>query len=108
MLDDTTLKNFMARISTQSFLAFCHSLEGREVRTRAGRSSFTVQVVDGGLEFTLLSRKKVRRETRRRVDVVLDRFEKCGSFTTPDYHDCTVNSSYMLTLIDRYLKSRAA
>lgn len=95
----------MERISTHSFLAFCQSLDGREVRTRAGRSSFVVCVVDGCLEFTLLPRNKVRRETRRRVDVVLDRFEKYGSFTTTDYHDCTVNSSYMLTLIDRYLKN---
>lgn len=97
----------MARISTDSFLAFCQSLEGQEVRTRAGRCRFTVRVVDGGLEFTLLSRK-TRRQTRQYVDGVLDRYDKCGSFTTTDYSDYTVNSSYMLTLIDRYLKSRAA
>lgn len=98
----------MARISTDSFLAFCQSLEGQEVRTRARRSRFTVRVVDGGLEFTPLSRKTLRCQTRQYVDGVLDRFDKCGSFITTDYSDYTVNSSYMLTLIDRYLKSRAA
>jgi hypothetical protein len=102
------MKNIMARISTDSFLAFCHTLEGQEILTRAGRSKFTVCVAGDGVEYTPLSTKKSRSHERKIIESVLDRFEKTGSFITTDYHDLTYNASYTLTLIDRYLKNHAA
>jgi hypothetical protein len=97
----------MARISTDSFLAFCQSLEGQELTTRAGRSKFTVCLAGDGLEYTPLSSKKPRPHERRFIERVLDRFEKTGSFITSDYNGLTVNASYTLTLIDRFLKNSA-
>jgi hypothetical protein len=101
-------ENIMARISTDSFLAFCHSLEGQEILTRAGRSKFTVCLAGDGVEYAPLSTKKPRLHERKIIDSVLDHFEKTGSFITSDYRDLTYNSSYTLTIIDWYLKNHPA
>ena len=76
--------------------------------TRAGRSKFTVCLAGDGVEFTPLSTKKPRLHERKFIERILSRFEKTGSFITSDYQNLTVNASYTLTLIDRYLKSHAA
>ena len=83
-------------------------MEGQEISTRAGRSKFTVCVAGDGVEYVPLSTKKPRLHERKIIDVVLDHFEKTGSFVISDYRDLTYNASYTLALIDRYLKNRAA
>jgi len=93
------------RIASNDFLSFCQSLEGQQIPSRAGRTRFLVRLADNGLVFILPSGAS-RLESLRKVDIVLDRFDQTESFTTTDYLDYTVNVSYMLTLIDLYLKNR--
>lgn len=94
----------MARvlIPIGAFLEFVRSLEGEVIPTRAGGSAFTVRVLEKKLEFTPTSSGTPRGHTFRYVQKVLDQFQETGSWTTTDYR-FTVNASYQLTLIDRYL-----
>lgn len=89
-------------IAIDDFLAFVRTLEGEVIPTLAGRAQFTVRVVDNGLEFTPLSTEISRGHTRAYVQRVLDRFRETGSTSTADYQ-FTVNASYQLALIDRFL-----
>jgi hypothetical protein len=96
----------MKPISIDDFLAFCKSLEGETISTRAGRANFKLRVMDYGLEITTVSTNKSRRQSRKEIADVIDRFHKTHSFITSDYSDITLNASYILTLVDRYLKDR--
>jgi hypothetical protein len=90
-------------IPIDDFISFVHTLEGETIQTLAGRAHFTVRVLDNGLEFTPLSTNHPRGHTRAYVQRVLDRFHETGSLSTADYQ-FTVNASYQLTLIERYLR----
>lgn len=90
-------------ISIDEYMGFVRTLEGEVLPTLAGRAQFTVRVVDNGLEFTPLSTDRPRRHTRAYVQRVLDRFQETGSLSTADYQ-FTVNASYQLALIDRFLQ----
>jgi hypothetical protein len=90
-------------IPIDAFLSFVHSLEGEVIQTSAGRAQFTVRIVETGLEFAPLSTQQPRGHTRAYVQRVLDHFRETGSFSTADYQ-FTVNASYQLALIDRYLR----
>jgi hypothetical protein len=95
----------MSRISTDDFLTFCRSLEGREITTRAGHSKFTVRALGDGLEYTPLSSNEPRKHERRFIERILDRFYKTnGDFITATYLDLTMHASYALTLIGLYLQ----
>ncbi|HLM69655.1 MAG TPA: hypothetical protein VK358_19085 [Longimicrobium sp.] len=90
-------------IPIDEFLSFVRTLEGEVIQTLAGRARFTVRIVDNGLEFTPVSTEQPRAHTRAYVQRVLDRFRETGSLSTTDYQ-FTVNASYQLTLIDRFLR----
>lgn len=89
-------------IAIDDFLSFVRTLEGEVIPTLAGRASFTARVVDTGLEFTPSSTEQPRGHTRAYVQRVLDHYRETGSLRTADYQ-FTVNASYQLTLIARYL-----
>ena len=96
----------MAAIPLDQFVAFVRTLEGEVIQTRgAGRSHFTVRVLDRGLEFTPQSTRTPRGHTFAYTQRVLDQFAETQSWTTTDYR-FTVNASYQLTLIDRFLAAR--
>ena len=96
----------MQRISTESFLKFCKSLEGEVLHTIARRAKFTVKVVDDGLVFIPdSSNKPLSPHKRNYVERVLVDFAKSdGSNKTTHYNGYTVNASYQLALIDKYRK----
>jgi hypothetical protein len=85
------------------FVEFIQTLEGHVLTTRAGRSRFTVRVVDTGLEFTPLSTGTARSHRRAYIQRVIDQFLRTDSWSTSDYR-FTVNASYQLTLIELYLE----
>jgi hypothetical protein len=95
--------NMGVPIPLDDFLSFVRSVEGEVIPTLAGRARFRVRVVDNGLEFTPLSTEQPRGHTRAYVQRVLDRFHATGSLSTADYQ-FTVNASYQLALIDRFLQ----
>lgn len=99
------INQFVPGISVDNFLSFVGSLEEEVLETRAGRSRFTVRVVDKGLEITPLSTRKPREHRRAFVQRVLDRFRETGSWNTSSYQ-FTVNASYQLALIHRFLLHR--
>jgi hypothetical protein len=94
--------NVERSILIEDFLSFVRTLEGEVIPTLAGRAQFRVHIVDNGLEFTPLSTEQPRGHTRAYVQRVLDHFRATGSWSTADYQ-FTVNASYQLALIDRYL-----
>jgi hypothetical protein len=98
----------MSRIDFEAFLKFASSLGGQTIRTRAGNSSFVVEVDGDALVFTPASTRGPRRQRRAVLERVLRQFEQTGSLKTTDYTKLTVNSSYNLTLIDAYLRSSRA
>ncbi len=89
----------------ESFLSFCRSVEGQELPTIGGQGKFLVHLAPGGVEYTLLSNNKHRRQSQANIETVLDRFDKTGSFITTGYLDLTGCVSYILRLIKRYVKS---
>ena len=93
------------QIPTDDFIAFVGSLENQELSTLARRKKFTVKMLDGGLEFTPAKTKVPRRHRRTYDERVLAHFQQTVSLKNKDYK-FTVNQSYMLALIDRYLKAR--
>lgn len=77
----------------------------------ARKRGFTVAVVNGGLEFTVISTGKKRTHTRAYVESFLSRFEglsKTDAFSVQNYQDLTVNASYQAALVDLFLKAQAA
>jgi hypothetical protein len=95
----------MPSIPLPDFLAFAKTQEGQVIPTLAGKSKFTVRVVGDGLEFTPLSTRKPRLHKRSYVERVLRHFHNTGSWANTDYK-FTVNATYQLTLIGRYLDSK--
>jgi hypothetical protein len=97
----------MTTIEIHNFIEWCRNLSGTEITTRSGRSKFIMNVLQNGLEFKPLSSMKPRICTERYVKLILHHFAKTKSFKTSDYRNITANSSYMLTLIDLYMKIKA-
>ena len=97
-----------SRIPLDSFLSFCKSLDGQEVCTIRRRTKFQVKVVGQDLEFTPLATGKSRPHKVKYVIGVLDMFSNGHSFMPSDYKHYTVNASYQLALIQRYIASRGA
>ena len=98
----------MPQISMGGFLKFCESLRGEEVCTIKRRAKFTVEVIDAGLEFIPLATGKPRLHRMPYVKGVLEIFNKNQSFVVRDYNHYTVNASYQLALIQRYITSSCA
>ena len=93
----------MDRISTDSFLTFCRSLQGQQILTLVRRMPFSFRVVDAGLEITSSKNKRLS-HSRKYIDRVLDHFDRTRSFTPSHYTHLTFRASYTLPLIQRYLQ----
>jgi len=94
-------------IDIDSFIEFCKSLVGSTIKTAGGRAKFTLSSAQyNKLCYTVLSTGKTRPHTRRRIEMVLDRYDKTKSFRQVDYLGITVNAPYVLALIRLYCSKR--
>lgn len=104
----------MIEIPLDAFRDFVRTLEGEEIVTIAGGSTFTVELSPQALIFDLQSTGKSRTHSNSFVEGVLKQFARTGSWTTTDYSrkeknpfGPTVNSQYQLPLIKLYLDAQA-
>src|SRR4051812_20341930 len=79
---------------------------GKTLTTRARGTTFAVEVDGRGLIFTPVSSGQGRPETARRIQSVLDEFERTKSFKAGDYQQLSMNASYILALLEAYRNQR--
>jgi hypothetical protein len=91
------------RISIAEFRRLAGVLDGKRLETGRRGRGFTVQVYDGGLEFTPESSGVARRQSWQRIERVLDRYNDVQSFNPGDYQDITHHSSYLIAILRHLL-----
>ena len=94
------------QITAQELTAFAATLAGQELHTRTRHVPFSVRVTRGGLEFRPGSSGKPRTTGSGRLDQVLEEFAMSQSLRPGHYQALTVDASYILTLLARYLQHR--
>ncbi len=90
----------------RDFMRFVRTQDRQTLKTLAREKPFDVRVVRGGLEYTPHSTGKARFQEDRFIQRVAERFVDLKSFQPGDYQDISVNASYVLALIRRYLDER--
>jgi hypothetical protein len=96
----------MAYVHLHDLKAYARSLAGQTLETMTQRKQFTVDVSATGFTFTPASTAKPRTRSDRKVQRVLERYHEQRSLRPMDYQDMTVNASYILTILQRYLDAR--
>lgn len=85
-------------ITIDQFREYVASVNGRELPTIGGRTTFTITPAKSGFAINLKSGKR-RNVSASNVRRVLEIYNKTGSLTTSEYRDVTVNISYLLSII---------
>lgn len=96
----------MPAIEAEDFIQFVRTLEGKELRTKAGRATFTAVALGSRIDVTPLSTGIPRSISRRNVEQVLARYNTTGEEACTGYRALTANSTYLLTLIWEYERAR--
>jgi hypothetical protein len=92
----------MPPISLNELRAYAKTLQGRTLTTAARKKEFAVEVKDNGLIYTPASTRRSRFQHNKHIVPILERFNTTRSFTPSEYHDLTVNASYVLAVISSY------
>lgn len=94
----------MNPLTPDHLLRFASTLKGEELPTAGGRATFTVRVLRRGFEVTPRSTGKARVISLRKIEQILGEYEQSRSGRPGNYTSSTFDASYILTLIDRYLR----
>ncbi len=94
----------MRQVGLTSLRAFAKTLEGRTLPTHVRGCAFRVEVTSTGLIFTPESTGKPRPQQDKHIGRVLQRFRETGSLRQSKYHDLTVNASYLMVIIAKFLQ----
>jgi hypothetical protein len=94
----------MPNVTPTDLLRFASGLEGARLTTTARRAGFEVHVVPAGLEITPESTRKPRLVSRDTVQMVLNEYERTRSTRPGKYQHITFDASYLLALVDRYIR----
>ncbi len=97
----------MEKVTSDEVISFARTLDGQILETNTRRNSFTVSVVEEGLEYTPLSTGKSRMQKRKWIDRVCKQFSEANSLMRRDY-SYTVHGSYLLALIKQFLATKRA
>jgi hypothetical protein len=89
-------------LTVQSLVAFARSVQGEDLVTLQRRRPFKVVVSDSTFEFTPRSSSQARIEHFDRVESILARFSRTGSFQPTNYTNESFNASYVLALIQKW------
>ena len=90
---------------TDRFISFCTQFEGETLVTDARKAPYRLEVVPEGLVFIPASTGKRRLHSKRYIRLVHDRYALTKSFDRRNYSEFTVESSYHLPLLRRYVNS---
>jgi hypothetical protein len=93
-------------VSPAALLAYAKTLEGQGLETIYRRSPFTVEAERDNLVF-INSKGKRRSHGGKFLQRVCDHFAETNSLHPVAYRDMTVNASYTLALIKRYLEAQS-
>lgn len=94
----------MAPLTAESLLSFANDLEGERLNTLSRAAGFTLRVLPTGIEITPGSSGQPRVVSREIVQRVCEEFQRTRSMRPSDYHSMTFDSSYLIAVIDRYIR----
>lgn len=97
----------MQQVSANDIIHFVRSIEGHELKTAAQNKAFTVRLTGDGVEYTPLSTGKPRGHQHKWLARVCDEFSRTNSFKPVDYQHLSVNASYALVVIAKYLQAHS-
>lgn len=105
-LSDTRVptQGFGDDLNAAALLRFARRLEGERLATRARGAVFTLRVLDSGLEVTPESTGRPRVIAPAVIEQVCFEFLQIRSTKPGDYQSITFDASYLLVLIERYLR----
>ena len=92
-------------ISFHELKEYAQSLNRTTLETRARHNKFHFTVDDEAFHYIPESTNKPRSQENKYVDRVLQRFNEIRSLNPKDYIDLTVNASYLLTIIEKYINA---
>lgn len=92
------------KIVPEKLISFVRSKGTLQLRTLKLKRRFTVSATESGLVF-VPSTNKPRVHEMKWLSRVCTQFNKTESFRPSNYAHFTVNASYTLALIDKYLKA---
>ena len=92
-------------ISRQELKEYAESIDGAILETRARHHRFLFHVDDKGFYYTPSSTMKQRVQDNKYIDLVLQGFNNRRSLIPSDYHDLTMNASYLLIVIEKYMNA---
>ena len=89
-----------SKATYDDFVRVARTLEGQQVPTIGGRTTFAVKVIDGVVYVTPQSTGKSRRLAKDVLDA-LEAYNETASLQPMDYQHLTRNSVYILALLSR-------
>jgi hypothetical protein len=89
-------------INIDSFMEFCKSLVGSKIKTAGGQKEFVLSSAQYNKLCYKVSTGNTRTHTRRRIEMIFDRYEETKSLRPADYQNIGRNASYILALISLY------
>lgn len=92
-------------INRQELKEYAKSINITTLETRSRHNKFLFFVDDKGFHYTPESTKKPRTQENRYMDLVLERFNEKRSLSPKDYNDLTMNASYLLAVIEKYINA---
>jgi hypothetical protein len=95
----------MTKITPEEIVGFVRSRGDMQLATLTQKQAFQASAAHDGLEFVPAS-EKLRRVPMRELASICDEFGRTNSMHPGDYLHLTVSASYIIALIDVYLKSK--
>lgn len=95
----------IGEIALSELRAYAESIDGTTLETRSRHRKFTFTVNQSGFCYTPLSSQKPRLQSNNYIQKVLNQYNQDRSLSPSHYTNITVNASYLLSIIDRYLNS---
>lgn len=90
-------------VTLEELTQFAHSISGSTLETRVRHCKFLFFVDDQGFHYTPESTGKARIQEEQYIERVLERFNSTGSLNPSDYQDITLNPSYIVAVIERFI-----
>lgn len=92
-------------ITRQELMEYAKSITRTTLETGARHSKFLFYVDDEGFHYIPESTKKPRIQENRYIDRVIERYNERRTLSPRDYNDLTVNASYLLAVIQKYINA---
>jgi hypothetical protein len=92
-------------ISIYELREYAKSINRTTLETRTRHNKFHFTIDDKGFHYIPESTNKPRIQENKYVDRVLQRFNDIRSLSPKDYNDLTMNASYLLAIIEKFVNA---